>query len=102
MNKLQEKTFLGIDYGTKRIGLAIGDTSSNVAKAFKIIHQFKELKDIVPAKQIQAFVIGLPLQPDGTEGLVCDNARLFAQKLQQEFSLPIYWVDERLDRKSVV
>ena len=99
MNKLQEKTFLGIDYGTKRIGLATGDTSSNVAKAFKIIHQFKELKDIVPAKQIQAFVIGLPLQPDGTEGLVCDNARLFAKKLQQEFSLPIYWVDERLTSK---
>ena len=63
MNKLQvKKTFLGIDYGTKRIGLALGDTSTRVAMAFKTIHQFKELHDIVPAKDVTAFVMGLPLQ----------------------------------------
>lgn len=97
MNKLQEKkTFLGIDYGTKRIGIAIGDTSSCSAQAFKIIYKMSELRDIVPAKNIDAFVIGLPLQPDGTEGDICLNARNFAKKLKEEFHLPIYWVDERL------
>ena len=68
MNKLQvKKTFLGIDYGTKRIGLALGDDASRVATAFKTIYKLAELRDIVPAKQVDAFVMGLPLQPNGTE-----------------------------------
>ena len=97
MNKLQvKKTFLGIDYGTKRIGLALGDSVNGVSKAFKTIYKLSELKDIVPAKDVQAFVIGLPLQPDGTEGDTCIKARAFAEKLKAEFNLPIYWVDERL------
>lgn len=97
MNKLQvKKTFLGIDYGTKRIGLALGDDVNRVAKAFKIIYKLSELKDIVPAKDVNAFVMGLPLQPDGTEGDTCIKARAFAEKLKTEFNLPIYWVDERL------
>lgn len=97
MNKLQvKKTFLGIDYGTKRIGLALGDDSNNTAQAFKTIYKLSELKDIVPAKEIDAFVMGLPLQPDGTEGDTCIKARAFAEKLKTEFNLPVYWVDERL------
>ena len=97
MNKLQvKKTFLGIDYGTKRIGLAVGDDVGGMAQAFKTIYKLSELKDIVPAKQIDAFVMGLPLQPDGTEGDTCVKARAFAAKLKSEFNLPVYWVDERL------
>ena len=97
MNKLQvKKTFLGIDYGTKRIGLALGDDALRVATAFKTIYKLAELRDIVPAKQVDAFVMGLPLQPDGTEGDTCIKARAFAEKLMQEFHLPIFWVDERL------
>ena len=97
MNKLQvKKTFLGIDYGTKRIGLALADSSSRVAKAFKTIYKLSELKDIIPARDVGAFVMGLPLQPDGTEGDTCVKARAFAEKLKSEFNLPVYWVDERL------
>ena len=40
MKKLQVKTFLGIDYGEKRIGLAIGNDAEKVARPFKIIHKF--------------------------------------------------------------
>lgn len=96
MNKLQEKTFLGIDYGQKRIGLAIGSINDKIAKSFKIIHNIKELNDIVPAKQIEAFVVGWPLQPDGTEGETCAKVRLFCGALDKKFNLPIYYVDERL------
>ena len=97
MNKLQvKKTFLGIDYGSKRIGLALGDNISHIAQAFKTIYKLSELKDIIPAKQVDAIVMGLPLQPDGSEGETCVKARAFAQKLESEFHLPIYWMDERL------
>ena len=99
MNKLQAKTFLGIDYGTKRIGLALGDNAEKVARAFKIIHQLKELEDIVPAKNVDAFVVGWPLQPDGTEGETCQKVKLFCNRLIEKFELPIYFVDERLSSK---
>ena len=99
MNKLQVKTFLGIDYGEKRIGLALGDSAEKVARSFKIIHKLCELDDIVPAKNIAAFVVGWPLQPDGSEGKTCQQVKLFSNRLIEKFHLPVYFVDERLSSK---
>jgi len=99
MKKLQAKTFLGIDYGTKRIGLALGDNAEKVARSFKIIHKLKELEDIVPAKKVGAFVVGWPLQPDGTEGETCKQVKLFCNRLTEIFGLPVFYVDERLSSK---
>ncbi|MBO7605921.1 MAG: Holliday junction resolvase RuvX [Elusimicrobiaceae bacterium] len=99
MNKLQAKTFLGIDYGTKRIGLALGNDTEKIARTFKIIHNMKELNDIVPAKNVGAFVVGWPLQPDGTEGETCAQVKLFCNRLKEKFKLPIFYVDERLSSK---
>ena len=48
------------------------------------IYKLSELKDIIPAKQVDAIVMGLPLQPDGSEGETCVKARAFAQKLESE------------------
>jgi len=90
-----EKNFLGIDYGEKRIGLALAGETEKIARAFKIIHKLKELDDIVPAKNVVAFVMGLPLQPDGSEGETAANARLFAAQLEAKYALPVYWQDER-------
>ena len=90
-----EKNFLGIDYGEKRIGLALAGEKERVARAFKIIHKLNELDDIVPAKDVFAFVLGLPLQPDGTEGDTAASARLFAKRLEEKYKLPVYWQDER-------
>ena len=89
-----QKNFLGIDYGEKRIGLAVGNSTEKIAHTFKTIHKINELDDIVLSKNIQAFVIGLPLQPDGTEGKTAELAHLFANRLQEKFHLPIYWIDE--------
>lgn len=99
MNKLQAKTFLGVDYGAKRIGLALGDASEKMARSFKIIHKLNELDDIVPAKNVDAFVVGWPLQPDGTEGETCQQVRFFCKRLTEKFGLPIFYVDERLSSK---
>ena len=90
-----EKNFLGIDYGEKRIGLSLAGETERLAKAFKTIHKLNELDDIIPAKNVIAFVMGLPLQPDGTEGDSVANARLFANRLQEKYGLPVYWQDER-------
>lgn len=90
-----EKNYLGIDYGEKRIGLALAGKSEKIPRAFKIIHKLNELDDIIFSKNVCAFVIGLPLQPDGTEGDTATNARLFANRLEEKYRLPIYWQDER-------
>lgn len=90
-----EKNYLGIDYGEKRIGLALAGEQERIARAFKIIHKLNELDDIVPAKNVCAFVIGLPLQPDGTEGDTATQTHLFANRLQEKYNLSIYWQDER-------
>ena len=86
---------MGIDYGSVRIGLALSDEKREHAAAFKIISKIRELDDIIPAKNVVGFVIGLPLQTDGDEGTTALQARLFAERLTEKFGLPILWVDER-------
>ena len=86
---------MGIDYGSVRIGVALSDVKRERAVPFKIISKIKELDDIVPAKQVVGFVIGLPLQTDDQEGETARQARLFADRLQEKFNLPILWIDER-------
>ena len=86
---------LGIDYGSVRIGLAFTDEKRDQITPFKIISKIRELDDIVPAKNIVGFVMGLPLQTDGEEGQTARNARLFAARLTEKFHLPVLWIDER-------
>lgn len=90
---------LGIDYGSVRIGLALSDKERQISYPFKIIYKLKELDDIVPAKKITGFVVGLPLQTDGTEGFIAGQVRLFCARLIEKYRLPVLLVDERYTSK---
>ena len=90
---------LGIDYGTVRIGVAVSDSERKIAMPFKIIHRLKELDDIVPAKNIGAFVVGLPIQTDGEEGEIARLVRLFCARLIEKYALPVVLTDERYTSK---
>ena len=90
---------LGIDYGSIRIGLALSDTNQQIAMPFKTIFKLKELDDIVPSKDVHAFVVGLPLQTDGTEGFIAGQVRLFCQRLIEKYDLPVLLIDERYTSK---
>ena len=90
---------LGIDYGMKRIGLALSDKTQQIAQPFKTIHQLKELDDIIPSKDVQSVVIGLPLQTDGNEGQIAHHTRLFANRVSEKYNLPVFLVDERYTSK---
>ncbi len=92
-------TILGIDYGMKRIGLALSDKSGQIAEPFKIIHQLKELDDIIPAKEVKAIVIGLPLQTDNQEGEIAHHVRLFSDRVSEKYNLPVFLIDERYTSK---
>ena len=85
---------IGIDYGTVRIGVAVSDTRRVLASPLKIIHKLAELDDIVHSRNIGGFVIGMPFQPDGSEGKTAHQVRLFANRLVEKYALPVLFVDE--------
>lgn len=103
----QRKAILGIDYGSKRMGLAVSDLSCTIATSYKILYRrtieadLAELKKIIAEKEIGAIVMGLPLQMNGAEGEIAAEVRKFAAILEGNFVLPILLWDERLSSSAV-
>ncbi|MBR1600280.1 MAG: Holliday junction resolvase RuvX [Alphaproteobacteria bacterium] len=101
------KALLGVDYGAKRIGLAVSDLMCGIATSYKIIYRstwendVAEIKKIVKEKEIGGFVFGLPLQMNGQEGEIAKEVRAFADKLILEIPLPVLFWDERLSSSAV-
>ena len=98
---------LGLDLGTKTIGLAIADGTLTVATPLDTIRRTKFTKDagallaVVDARQVGALVIGLPLNMDGSEGPRCQSTRQFATNLLAKRDLEIAFWDERLSTAAV-
>lgn len=92
---------LGIDYGMKRIGLAVSDEQKKTASPLLIIHKLNELDALIPKHDIVGCVIGYPLQPDGTEGDIIHQVMLFGNRVSTKYHLPVLYVDERLSSVSV-
>jgi putative Holliday junction resolvase len=94
-------TILACDYGTRRIGVAVGNTETRVSQALKTIaasnadELFQEIGSLLKVWQPDQLVLGLPTHPDGTEHEMTLKARRFGNQLQGRFQLPVIWVDER-------
>ncbi len=95
--------FLGIDYGTKRIGLAIGDDDAGVASPLETIEVRGSTADhacqvvgVAQAFEVDAFVIGLPVNMDGTEGKQAKITRRFGDKLFTVGGRPVHYFEEQL------
>lgn len=93
------RPIIGIDYGMKRIGVALSDKEHRAAYPFKIIARLKELDDIVASREAGAFVVGLPLQTDGQEGAIVHSVHLFVARLIEKYGLPVFLMDERYTSK---
>ena len=92
--------YLAIDYGKKRTGLAICDADEKIVSPLKIIHGQKNILtkiiEITMAEGVEAIVLGLPFNMDGTEGSQAKLVREFAKKLKETLPLPVFFQDERL------
>jgi len=92
--------YLAIDYGTKRTGLAICDASETIASPLAVLHGQKELlnkiADIVETENVEAIVLGLPLNMNGTEGTQTKLTLKFAEQLKSRLTIPVNLQDERL------
>jgi putative Holliday junction resolvase len=93
---------LGIDFGSKRIGLAISDVQGNFAFPLETLHRkalaqdLRAIKKLVTEREVKAIVVGLPLHMSGKDGPEAEAAKGFAKRLAEELSLPVEMMDERL------
>ena len=98
---------LGLDVGTKTIGLAISDSDYKVAMAIDTIRRTKFSKDIkylseiIENRSIGGLVIGLPISMDGTEGSACQSIRQFGSNIIDRIQIDVTFWDERLSTVAV-
>lgn len=94
-------TYLAFDFGTKRIGVAVGNSISSTAQALTTLHgeqneqRFAAIEKMIHEWQPLALVVGLPCHDDGSPHELTRLCRRFAQRLKGRFNLPIILVDER-------
>jgi len=92
--------YLCTDYGEKNTGLAICDEEETIVSPLTVLSTNKELfcriAETARKNSIQAIVVGLPFNMDGTAGKQAKKTRDFAGRLKKHLDLPIYFQDERL------
>lgn len=93
---------LGLDVGSKRIGVAVSDPLGITAQGLETIHRenkrldFERLGKVISDYAVVEIVVGLPLRMSGAEGTQSDKMRQFADDLEKRFKLPVHLWDERL------
>lgn len=92
--------YLAIDYGSKRTGLAICDATETIVSPLAVIQDQKDLlqkiADIIVNENVEAVVLGLPLNMDDSHGPQAKRVFNFADRLKGRINVPIYFQDERL------
>jgi putative Holliday junction resolvase len=105
MNKESLKVLLGIDFGMKRIGIAVGQTVTQTARPLETIKatdgipHWERFDKLIKTWQPDALVVGIPLNMDGTTQPLTAVAEQFAESLRVRYKLPVFGIDERLSTK---
>lgn len=99
---------LGLDVGTKTIGLAVSDPSLTIASPEETLRRGKRFRDdaallkaVIDRRGIGALVIGMPINMDGSEGPRCQSTRQFAENVLTHMDIDIAFWDERLSTAAV-
>ena len=93
---------LGLDVGSKTIGLAVSDPLGITAQGLQTVRRnnkrldFERLRAVVREYQVSEIVIGYPLRLSGAEGTQSEKMRHFAEEIRKKFGLPVHLWDERL------
>lgn len=94
--------YCGIDYGSKRIGIAISDPAGRIAFPKKVIfnrgnpRMREQLKSLLEEEDISRVIVGLPLNLDGSESEESKKVRAFAEDLKKSAPLPVEFENEML------
>jgi len=98
---------IGLDLGSKTIGIAVSDVMRSIATPVETLRRQKFTADaehliaMADAENAAAFVLGLPVNMDGSEGPRCQSTRAFARNMARLTDLPIVLQDERLSTQAV-
>ena len=102
-NKITKKSrLIGLDLGTKRIGIAICDELQSIATPFKTIQKdnfakfLDELKFIIKENNIEGIIVGNPINMDGTIGPSAQSVRDVCENILKNINIPLCFWDERL------
>jgi putative holliday junction resolvase len=93
---------LGIDFGTRRIGLALSDPTGTLATPLPFLENStpeevtKNLKDLVENHGVETIVVGMPRNMDGTYGPSAEKVRNFIAQIQPHLTAKVVTIDERL------
>jgi putative Holliday junction resolvase len=93
---------LGLDVGSRTIGIAISDPLGFTAQGLTTIRRknkrldFEQLARVIGEYQVSEIVVGYPLRMSGIEGIQSEKMQLFAEDLRKKFALPVHLWDERL------
>lgn len=96
---------LGLDYGEKRIGVAVCDELGLTAQGLSTIirknkkHDWEILENLVKNYKVDKIVVGYPIKIDGSEGIQCEKVNRFVSLLEKTFALPIIKWQETLSTK---
>lgn len=95
-------TLIGFDYGTAKIGIAIGQTITGSANPLTTVRskngaiQWDTISKILQEWQPEALVVGLPKDIDDTDTEITEKAKKFARRLEGRYQLPVHMIDEKL------
>jgi len=93
---------LGLDVGSKRIGIAVSDLLGITAQGLETLQRqnkrldFEKLAKVIEKFGITQIVVGYPLRMSGEEGVQAEKMQRFAEELRRRFQLPVHLWDERL------
>ena len=96
------KRFMALDYGDVRIGVAISDLTKTIASGLETYKcrnlelDLQHFLELAKEQDVEKFILGLPLNMDGSEGIRAEKTRAFGDKLSALTNLPVEYVDERL------
>jgi len=96
---------LGIDYGARRIGLAVSDADGQLAFPLEVLENpggqavFERIGTVCEEKGVERIVVGLPVNMNGSRGEAAEQARDFARRLEAATGIPVDTWDERLSSR---
>ena len=98
--KQENKRYLGIDWGSKRIGLAIAETDSNTAVPYGVVGGLDDVLEVAEEEDVDEVVLGRPVKISGDEDNLTPAYNEFFEELKDKLDIPIRIVDERLSSKA--
>lgn len=99
-------TYLGFDFGTRRIGVAVGEQATAMAQPLTTVAardgrpDWPGIDQLVATWKPSGFVVGLPFNMDDSEAALAPRARAFGKRLSARYNRPVHLVDERLTSRT--